>query len=112
MNNAPPTYSASLPARPPGSIAPTSDLPQRPPFDGSYPAGAYPPGEGQSRHGDDIDQLIRMAEAGIKPPRRDTGPAAEEGEKGKKDKSMRMIYGDGDVSMEERMARMTRYTVV
>ena len=53
-----------------------------------------------------------MAEAGIKPARKDTAPAAEEpAEKGKKEKSVRMTYGDGDYSMEERMARMARYTV-
>jgi len=53
-----------------------------------------------------------MAEAGIKPARRDTAPPVEEVvEKGKKEKSMRMVYGDGDISMEEKMARMARYTV-
>ena len=105
---APPNYAApALATRPPGGVAQASDLPQRPPFDSSYP-----PPDLATRQGDDIDQLIRMAEAGIKPARRDTAPAGEDVvEKGRKDKSMRMVYGDGDVSMEERMARMARYTV-
>jgi hypothetical protein len=61
----------------------------------------------QGAGGDDIDQLIRMAEAGIKP-----GAAAKAGEEGageKKKKGTRMVYGDTEVSPEERMAMLPRY---
>lgn len=64
-----------------------------------------------SRQGDDIDQLIRMAEAGIKPAK----PGAEEeagGEKkSKKDKekNTRMVYADTEISPEEKMALLPRY---
>lgn len=87
---------------------------------------------------DDIDKIIRMAEAGIKPPKRDsvdpfkteTSEAAaapesadkseqkSEGKtdvaekKSKKDKPMKMIYSDNDVSPEEKMAKMPRYAFV
>ncbi|KAH7182450.1 RING-6 [Fusarium flagelliforme] len=80
-------YAASgLPARPSSGAAP-SGLPQRP--------GAP----------DDIDNLIRMAEAGIK-------PAAEgEGDKKKKEKKARMFYDDAEISPEERMAALPRYAL-
>lgn len=96
--------SGALPARPPGSLGgPPTGLPQRP--------------EGQAWNtaaggaaGDDIDQMIRNAEAGIKPPGR-TGEGADEGEKkvSKKEKKGRLVYEDSDLSPEERMARMPRY---
>ncbi|RAL60414.1 hypothetical protein DID88_000189 [Monilinia fructigena] len=81
---------------------------------------------------DDIDKIIRMAEAGIKPPKKDsadptktetpeavaTSENADKSEtkpeakaevaekKSKKDKPMKMIYSDNDVSPEEKMAKM------
>lgn len=64
--------------------------------------------------GDDIDQLIRMAEAGIKPPKKSETPAAteetatEKKPKKDKDKNVQMIYDD-ELSPEERMAMMPRY---
>ncbi|KAF7853045.1 hypothetical protein EAF04_010784 [Stromatinia cepivora] len=87
---------------------------------------------------DDIDKIIRMAEAGIKPPKRDSvdpsktetteAVAAPESadksepkseakteiaeKKSKKDKPMKMIYSDNDVSPEEKMAKMPRYAFV
>lgn len=87
---------------------------------------------------DDIDKIIRMAEAGIKPPKRDSidpsktetseavsAPGiADDSEpkpeaktevaekKSKKDKPMKMIYSDNDVSPEEKMAKMPRYAFV
>ncbi|KAK1752995.1 hypothetical protein QBC47DRAFT_387528 [Echria macrotheca] len=114
----------NLPARPP-SGAPPSALPQRPPYfyNGS---GAPPPGfsgtsstvdelvAGASRQGDDIDQLIRMAEAGIKPAK-PAAPAEETGEKkSKKDKekNTRMVYGDTEISPEEKLALLPSYKLV
>jgi hypothetical protein len=64
----------------------------------------------QGAGGDDIDQLIRRAEAGIKP-----GAGAKSGaEEGvgageKKKKGTRMVYGDTEVSPEEKMAMLPRY---
>lgn len=87
-------------------------------------------GLGNASGGDDIDRLIRMAEAGIRvpPPGQHpapggpgedgaAGPADADDEEGggvgggkkKKDKSGRMIYADSDVSPEERLAEMARY---
>jgi hypothetical protein len=72
-----------------------------------------------SRQGDDIDQMIRMAEAGIKPPAKKADAAPEEAaapadKKGKKDKekNMRMVYADTEISPEEKMARLPRYAFV
>jgi ribosomal protein L12E/L44/L45/RPP1/RPP2 len=66
--------------------------------------------------GDDIDQLIRMAEAGIKPPPpAGAKAAAEEGAAAaaaggeRKKKEMRMVYADTEVSPEEKMAMLPRY---
>ncbi len=58
--------------------------------------------------GDDIDQLIRMAEAGIKP---GAGAKGEEGAGAgeKKKKGSRMVYADTEVSPEEKMALLPRY---
>jgi hypothetical protein len=85
---------------------------------------------GAAREADDIDEIIRMAEAGIKPKKKDQAPAqtsAPETEststpvpdantkselaekKSKKDKPMKMIYSDNDISPEEKMAIMPRY---
>lgn len=133
-----------LPARPPGGQS--AWPPQRsqyggPPAPGSGAstvdeliagaAAAAGHGNAAGAGGDDIDRLIRMAEAGIRAP--PSGPypiAAAPGEDGttggaadaddeeaggagagkkKKDKSGRMIYADSDVSPEERLAEMARY---
>ncbi|CAK7234249.1 hypothetical protein SBRCBS47491_008885 [Sporothrix bragantina] len=104
-------------------------LPQRP----GAPPGAYNGGGGASTlddlvsgashaaaggGGDDIDRVIRMAEAGIRPPGAAPpgaapAPSAAAPEKNsKKDKSTRMVYQDGDYSLEEKMAQMARYAVV
>ena len=56
-----------------------------------------------------------MAEAGIKPAKRDGAeatPTEAPAEKGKKEKAMRMVYADGDFSLEEKMAQMPRYAIV
>lgn len=108
----------TLPARPPsGAAVPGAPaaLPQRP----NYPYASGAPGfpgapstvdelvaGAAPRAGDDIDQLIRMAEAGIKPARSgEEAPAAGE----KKKKGMRMVYDDSEVSPEEKMSLLPRY---
>ncbi|KPM35940.1 hypothetical protein AK830_g10617 [Neonectria ditissima] len=97
---------SALPARPSGNLAPAPGLPQRPTQGGSWsgPPGAAP----GAASGDDIDQLIRMAEAGIKPPQK---PEADDGDKkaAKKEKKTRMLYDDAEISPEERMAALPRY---
>ncbi|CZS98862.1 related to zinc finger protein [Rhynchosporium agropyri] len=96
---------------------------------------------GTVREADDIDELIRMAEAGIKPPKKgelpappqqiqapevvSTTPAAvpdvkpevvdkpeQIEKKSKKEKPIKMIYSDNEWSPEERMAKMPRYAFV
>lgn len=91
---------------------------------------------GAAREADDIDELIRMAEAGIKPPKKGEpvqpppstavqpvqetsapGPEVTEStevleKKPKKDKPMKMVYSDNDISPEEKMALMPRYAFV
>lgn len=89
---------------------------------------------GAAREADDIDKIIRMAEAGIKPPKKEESapapaqpaeaqvtstPAPETSErsdptekKTKKDKPVKMIYSDNDMSPEEKMAKMPRYAFV
>lgn len=94
--------------------------------------------------GDDIDEIIRMAEKGIKPPKKNEAPLAtvrkEEAaptptatyvavasdikpeadtdtkpdteKKSKKDKPMKMIYSDNEISSEEKMAMLPRYAFV
>ncbi|GKU03331.1 transcription factor [Fusarium langsethiae] len=91
----------NLPARPSsGAALPTATgLPQRPTQGGSW--------NGAPAAGDDIDNLIRMAEAGIKP-----AAAPEEGDKKKKEKKARMFYDDAEISPEERMAALPRYAFV
>lgn len=83
---------------------------------------------------DEIDKMIRLAEAGIKPSNKGETPAlvqpdatptpapevktditdkAEPAEKkSKKEKPIKMIYSDNDLSPEERMAKMPRYAFV
>jgi len=126
----PPTF-APGPSPPPG--APSAfNLPSRPPGGAAVPppgqpyyyngAGAPPPGypgapstvdelvAGAARQADDIDHLIRMAEKGIKPAK---APVEEAGgdkkSKKEKEKNMRMIYADTDVSPEEKMALLPKY---
>ena len=62
-----------------------------------------------ARHGDDIDQMIRMAEAGIKPGKPADEASGEKKGKKDKDKNTRMVYADNDVSPEEKMAQLPRY---
>ena len=112
-----------------------------PGYNGGYPTNASAVDDlvsGAAREADDIDEIIRMAEAGIKPPKKGdvqavvpTPPAptpaaeptptpvpesaekVEAGEKkSKKDKPIRMIYSDTELSPEERMAKMPRYAFV
>jgi len=112
----------NLPARPPSGAPAAVALPQRPPYYYNG-AGAPPPGfpgnpstvdelvAGAARQGDDIDQLIRMAEKGIKPGQSAT-PTEDAGEKkSKKDKekNMRMVYADTEISPEEKMALLPKY---
>ena len=92
-------------------------LPQRP---GALPgastlddlvSGASHVGAG----GDDIDRVIRMAEAGIRPdtqavPVATAATTAPE-KSSRKDKSTRMVYQDGDFSLEEKISQMARYAV-
>ncbi|KAF4971232.1 hypothetical protein FZEAL_9900 [Fusarium zealandicum] len=90
----------SLPARPSsGNPAAAAGLPQRPTQGGAW--NGAPPGAG-----DDIDQLIRMAEAGIKPV---TAGGEDGADKKKKEKKTRMFYDDAEISPEERMAALPRY---
>lgn len=77
-------------------------------------SGAARQGGGGGAHGDEIDRLIRAAEQGSHPPsaRADDAAAAGGEKKGKsKDKNMRMVYGDSEVSPEEKMALLPRYAV-
>ncbi|TAQ88870.1 hypothetical protein B7494_g2804 [Chlorociboria aeruginascens] len=87
---------------------------------------------GAARQADDIDEIIRMAEAGIRPTKKIDTPAsiatvvpttAPEAtpihervepteKKSKKDKGMKMIYSDNDISPEEKMAMMPRYAFI
>jgi len=128
-----PSYShtyppSNLPSRP-GSIpqAPTG-LPARPGQPGWPGAPGAVSGEEHTpvpgavpQPGDDIDQLIRMAEAGIRPPKKSETPADEAAaaaaaaperkSKKDKDKNVQMMYDD-EVSPEEKMATMPRYAYV
>ncbi|KAH9887506.1 hypothetical protein F4778DRAFT_756937 [Xylariomycetidae sp. FL2044] len=111
---------SSLPARPGSNLAAPPGLPPRPGQPG-WQANASTIDElvsGAAQQGDDIDQIIRMAEAGIKPPKKPDSAAAPEAaaeeavpEKKSKKEKARMIYED-DLSPEERMAMMPRYSFV
>ncbi|KAK4246576.1 hypothetical protein C7999DRAFT_33008 [Corynascus novoguineensis] len=115
-----------LPARPPSGSAAAAGAP--PYFYNGAPAGFPAPGapgappstvdelvanaarQGNGPGGDDIDQMIRMAEAGIRPGATATAGKTEEAGTGeKKKKGTRMVYGDTEVSPEERMAMLPRY---
>jgi hypothetical protein len=120
---------------------------QKPAMSSAYPPNPQGHGEfttnassvddlvtGAAREADDIDEIIRMAEAGIKPPKKadvtpvpaavlepeaTVTPAPEAlskpepiEKKSKKDKSMKMIYSDNEISPEEKMALMPRYAFI
>ncbi|KAK0712815.1 hypothetical protein B0T26DRAFT_650214 [Lasiosphaeria miniovina] len=99
----------NLPARPTvNALAPTV-LPARPP----YHYNASVPSATASAISDDIDEMIRMAEAGIKPPQQQSpAPEASTEKKGKKEKHVRMVYGTSDASPEERISTLTAYNFV
>ncbi|KAK3899645.1 hypothetical protein C8A05DRAFT_46342 [Staphylotrichum tortipilum] len=125
---APPYPASGQALPPPGATTAPFPLPARPPsgsagappyfYNGAppgYPGGApstvddlVASASRQGPSGDDIDQLIRMAEAGIKP---GAGSKGEEGAGAgdKKKKGSRMVYADTDVSPEEKMALLPRY---
>ncbi|KAK1775536.1 hypothetical protein QBC45DRAFT_242428 [Copromyces sp. CBS 386.78] len=118
-------YPPVFPPRPTGGTT----LPHMPPYYNGGPpgggAGGYPGAastvdelvSGAARQGgggDEIDQLIRAAEQGqgSRPPGARAGEDAGMEKKGKgKDKNMRMVYGDSEVSPEEKMALLPRYAV-
>ncbi|KAI1338321.1 hypothetical protein F5Y15DRAFT_386804 [Xylariaceae sp. FL0016] len=113
---------SNLPTRPGSNLPAPPGLPARPGQPGwTGPASSLDELVAGAQHqGDDIDQIIRMAEAGIKPPRKtDTqtaDPAAEEAapekkSKKEKDKNVKMIYED-ELSPEERMAMMPKYAFI
>ncbi|KAK3376937.1 RING-6 [Lasiosphaeria ovina] len=117
----PPTYPPSispppgaqsafnLPARPTVSAPIPTVLPARPPY--YYNASA--PSATASAISDDIDEMIRMAEAGIKPPQQQSpAPEGSTEKKGKKEKHVRMVYGTSDASPEERISTLTAYNFV
>ena len=93
---------SSLPARPNAGGA--QGLPKRPQQYGSnyWPGASAGASTGEksgspAKHDDDIDNIIRMAEAGIKPAKIDDAAPTE---KKKKDKT-RMVFVDTERSPEE-----------
>ncbi|KAI0441980.1 hypothetical protein F4803DRAFT_551540 [Xylaria telfairii] len=108
---------SNLPSRPGSNVPAASGLPPRPGQPG-WPANVPTAEEHASsappQQGDDIDQLIRMAEAGIRPPKKSEAAAAteevapEKKSKKEKDKNVQMMYED-ELSPEERMAMMPKY---
>ncbi|RDA83899.1 hypothetical protein CP532_3364 [Ophiocordyceps camponoti-leonardi (nom. inval.)] len=94
-------HSGSVSTGPPGSMGPPPGLPQRVPEGVDWNAAA----------GDDIDRMIRMAEAGVKTASKPENGAEGE-KKSKKDKKGRLVYDDAEVSPEEKMALMPRYAFV
>ncbi|TWU76161.1 hypothetical protein ED733_001821 [Metarhizium rileyi] len=96
----------SLPVRPPSNTTGATGLPQRPPQAGYWQQPGDP-----TTQGDDIDQLIRMAEAGVRSQQaQEAGDAGDK--KAKKEKKGRMVYDDVEFSPEERMAALPRYAFV
>ncbi|KKA28251.1 hypothetical protein TD95_002424 [Thielaviopsis punctulata] len=106
-----------LPPRPAGMPTGLPSRPSQPVYWPPPPGGAFP----GATTNDDIDELIRSAEAG-KPAPPGAAPAAAKPadsaappataaptEKKKKDKDIRMIYSDTEVSPEEKMAMLQRY---
>ncbi|KAI1267745.1 hypothetical protein F5Y18DRAFT_378718 [Xylariaceae sp. FL1019] len=113
-----PYAASSLPSRPGVTVPPTSGLPPRPGQPGWQGGSTIDElvSGAAAQQGDDIDAIIRMAEAGIKPPKIVETPteepaAPEKKSKKEKDKNVQMIYED-DLSPEERMAMMPRYAFV
>ncbi|KAL0935716.1 uncharacterized protein CTRU02_210307 [Colletotrichum truncatum] len=115
---------SSLPARPSSGLQATPGLPQRPPqYGGQFWNGAgapqYPGAStvdelvsGAAQHGDEIDELIRRAESGIKAPKKpedEEEAAGDKKSKKDKEKNVRMVYADTEVSPEERMAQLPKY---
>jgi len=104
-------------------------------YNGGYQTNA-PGGDNSMREPDDIDEIIRLAEAGIptkskgeviatpptappaakteETPAPETKPNTDGAEKKpKKDKgNIRMIYSDSELSPEEKMSKMPRYAFV
>lgn len=124
----PPGAPAGPAGGPPGGYQPLGGpggLPQRPGAGGygggattldDLVSGAATAGVGGAPppSADEIDRVIRLAEAGMRPGGEappSGAPAAEKEKPSKKDKSTRMVYQDGDFSLEEKMAQMTRYAV-
>lgn len=113
-----------LPARPPGANLPAPPgLPQRPQQYGSGPGGYWSGSGGSgnastvdelvasaSRPSDDIDQIIRMAEAGIKPPGKEEEKAAAAEKSKKKDKARMQFSDNNDMCPEEFLGMISRYT--
>ncbi|PTB71113.1 hypothetical protein M440DRAFT_1442925 [Trichoderma longibrachiatum ATCC 18648] len=99
----------NLSARPPANLVGAPGLPQRPSQPGFWGGTAQ-----ATATGDEIDQLIRMAEAGVKPQKRPDEEEAAEGTKTKKekDKKGRMVYDDAEFSPEEKMAALPRYAYI
>ncbi|KAI1413135.1 hypothetical protein F5Y13DRAFT_31457 [Hypoxylon sp. FL1857] len=108
----------NLPSRPGSNLPAPPGLPARPGQAG-WQGNASSLDElvsGAAQQGDDIDQIIRMAEAGIKPPKKpETPTTAEAGEatekKSKKKDNVKMVYDD-EISPEEKMSMMPRYAFV
>jgi hypothetical protein len=106
---------APFPGAPPG-------LPQRPVFNApsinaqqmqQLHAGSTPGIEFGSSNGlpDAIDDLI--ASVSHEAPKTDAVPVPEKkGAKKEKDKNMRLVYSDNDISPEEKMAQLSRYAFV
>ncbi|ODA83188.1 hypothetical protein RJ55_01699 [Drechmeria coniospora] len=91
---------STIPGPPVGSLGPPPGLPQRPEGGPWHAAPA-----------DDIDKMIRMAEAGVKPAAQTEEGTADDGKKAKKEKKARLYYDAADVSPEEKMAMMPRYAL-
>jgi hypothetical protein len=88
--------------------------PQPPPDGGSYvapPASTtgLPQRPGETPAGDNIDNVIRMAEAGVRPPGEAVAEPTKSAKKEKDKKGGRMFYDDAEISPEERMAQLPRY---
>lgn len=77
------------------------------------PAAAVEP---EQQQGDDIDQLIRMAEAGARPPPvqmpTHAAPPQQQQQPAKKEKTIHLAYDDLEIGPEEHMAKLPRYAFV
>jgi hypothetical protein len=91
-----------MPRRPPGRQD-SSDLPQRPAFN-APPINAAQ--FQQFHHGANGKTADAPPPAESTPPRATEAPVEK---KSKKDKNMRLIYGDNEVSPEEKMAQLPKY---